>query len=331
MQEPALPKDEAARVDALRSLGILDTPPDERYDRFTRSSRRIFDTPMAVISLVDRYRQWFKSAAGLNDNETPRSISFCGHTILGNGVFEVSNALRDPRFRDNPLVVNEPHIRFYAGAPLETPDGYKLGTLCILDRVPRRLSAEEKSILRSLADNVVAQMVDYFDEGTGLASRNALLETGSKCFARMTGKDGYSLHLFKIEDVASEVLLEEPHLSAGKIFATLLPSFYPRAQSIASLGDNTFGVLIKKDNAFDERRAINHLCTLTKNALSDRQDRRPAFVGLVQFSRDHHESFDDVMRDVDAMFFRHQDSATPSRSDRHRFRDAFARLRAAIH
>ena len=160
MQAPDLPANEEDRIATLQSLNILDTPRHDRFDRYTRISTRIFDMPIAIISLVDRYRQWFKSTAGLEVDETPRDISFCGHAILGDGVFEIRNTRRDSRFRDNPLVLEQPHIRFYAGAPLEAPNGHKLGTLCLIDRVPRRLSDEEKTMLKNLADMVVGEMIN---------------------------------------------------------------------------------------------------------------------------------------------------------------------------
>ena len=165
MQQPAMPHNEDERLATLHSLEILDTPRDDRFDRFTRISARIFDMPVAIISLVDRDRQWFKSTAGFNAEETPRKFSFCGHAILGNDVFEVRNARRDPRFRDNPFVIDQPHIRFYAGAPLEAPNGHKLGTLCIIDKIPRQLSDEEKTMLKNLADMVVSEMFSHFDTG----------------------------------------------------------------------------------------------------------------------------------------------------------------------
>ena len=165
MQQPAMPRNEDERLATLNSLEILDTPRDDRFDRFTRISARIFDMPIAIISLVDRDRQWFKSTEGFDAEETPREFSFCGHAILGNDVFEVRNARRDPRFRDNPFVIDQPHIRFYAGAPLEAPNGHKLGTLCIIDKIPRQLSGEEKTMLKNLADMVVSEMFSHSDTG----------------------------------------------------------------------------------------------------------------------------------------------------------------------
>jgi GAF domain-containing protein len=149
--EPAIPFDEAKRLATLRGLNILDTPPEERFDRLTRLAMNLFDIPIALVSLVDSNRQWFKSCQGLDVSETPRNISFCGHAILDDQTLIISDALLDPRFSDNPLVTGAPKIRFYAGEPLRAHDGSRMGTLCIIDRRPHQLSPIERGSLRDLA------------------------------------------------------------------------------------------------------------------------------------------------------------------------------------
>jgi signal transduction histidine kinase len=151
MIPPALPADEPARLAALRALRVLDTPPEERFDRITRVARRLFGVPIALVSLIDAERQWFKSCQGLAIRETPRELSFCGHAILGEGVLVIPDARQDPRFADNPLVAGEPRVRFYAGQPLRDHQGHRLGTLCIMDLAPRALGAEDLGALRDLA------------------------------------------------------------------------------------------------------------------------------------------------------------------------------------
>lgn len=151
MQEPAAPKDEVNRMAVLRGLQILDTPPEERFDRLTRLARQLLGTPIALVSLIDTNRQWFKSCQGLDARETPRSISFCGHAIHEDQAFIIPDALLDPRFVDNPLVTGAPHIRFYAGQPIKAPDGSRIGTLCVIDRKPHQLTELEKECLRDLA------------------------------------------------------------------------------------------------------------------------------------------------------------------------------------
>jgi diguanylate cyclase (GGDEF)-like protein len=151
LKTPDIPDDEQARLETLRLLSVLDTPAEERFDRLTRIAKRLFAVPIALVSLVDENRQWFKSCIGLTATETPRDVSFCGHAILDDGIFVVPDASQDERFADNPLVVGEPHIRFYAGCPLHAPNGLRLGTLCIIDYVPRHFSPEDYESLTDLA------------------------------------------------------------------------------------------------------------------------------------------------------------------------------------
>ncbi|MCQ4297772.1 PAS domain S-box protein [Pseudomonas stutzeri] len=146
---------ELSRLAALLRYEILDTPEETAFDDFTELAAQMCDTPIALISLVDDRRQWFKSRVGLEVSETPREISFCTYTITGDEIFEVPDTLQDPRFRNNPLVLGDPHIRFYAGTPLTSPDGHNLGTLCVIDRQPRRLSVEQRETLERLGRQVI--------------------------------------------------------------------------------------------------------------------------------------------------------------------------------
>jgi GAF domain-containing protein len=156
--EARKPDQEAARLEALRQYQILDTPSEQAYDDFTLLASSICEVPIALISLVDAERQWFKSKVGLEVSETARNISFCGHTILSNKTLVVNDALSDPRFVYNPLVTSDPSIRFYAGAPLISPEGHALGSLCVIDRQPRVLSESQKTALEALARQVVSQL-----------------------------------------------------------------------------------------------------------------------------------------------------------------------------
>jgi PAS domain S-box-containing protein len=155
---PPIPKDEPRRLEALRRYEILDTPPEPAFDDLTRLASQVCDAPMAMLSLVDAERQWFKSRVAVPVEETSRDISFCAHAIGGRDIFEVPDASADPRFEDNPYVVGESGIRFYAGAPLLTPDGHALGTLCVMDQRPRTLSPAQTDALRALSRQVVAQL-----------------------------------------------------------------------------------------------------------------------------------------------------------------------------
>jgi PAS domain S-box-containing protein len=163
MQVPQTPANEAPRLQALRVRAMLDTPAEERFDRLTRLAQHLFGVQIALVSLIDADRQWFKSRQGLDVCETARDISFCGHAILASDLFVVPDATLDARFADNPLVLGAPHIRFYAGAPLSSSDGYRLGTLCIIDSTPRTLSDKERLMLRDMADLVETE-INLLDE-----------------------------------------------------------------------------------------------------------------------------------------------------------------------
>jgi len=153
-----VPQNEKKRLKVLWQYEVLDTVPEEVFDDLTDLAAKICEAPIALISLVDEDRQWFKAKVGTTVSETARDFSFCAYAITQSDIFIVPDATRDPRFAHNPLVTSEPKIRFYAGAPLVTPDGHALGTLCVIDKVPRELRPEQKQALRILAHHVVSQL-----------------------------------------------------------------------------------------------------------------------------------------------------------------------------
>ena len=154
----SLPKNEPKRLKVLWQYDVLDTVPEEVFDNLTELAAHICEAPIAVISLVDEDRTWYKSKIGLPVSESSRDISLCSHAILQHDLFIVPDATRDARFARNPLVTAGPKIRFYAGMPLVTPDGYALGTLCVLDTVPRELRPDQKQALRNLAHHIMTQL-----------------------------------------------------------------------------------------------------------------------------------------------------------------------------
>ncbi len=190
------PTSEYDRLNALRAFEILDTPPEPQFDRLVRIASHTLKAPISLISLIDESRQWFKAKHGLALNQTPRSIAFCSHTIQDNKVMVVEDATADDRFWNNPLVIGSPEVRFYAGAPLRTRKGFKLGTLCVFDRVPRSISIEQKELLHDLAAVVVDEMelhrtnieltrLATTDPMTGVYNRRHFFVLAEREFARV--------------------------------------------------------------------------------------------------------------------------------------------------
>lgn len=195
MKPPEIPEDEDSRLRSLSDLGLLDTPAEPRFDRLTRLSKRLFDVPTALITLVDKKRQWFKSAVGMDARETGRDVSFCGHAILHDDPLIVGNALEDERFSGNPLVIGAPYIRFYAGRPLRAPDGSRVGTLCLIDYSPRSFDSAEIAALDDLAAIAERELAV-----TALATIDEL--------TRLTNRRGFRLHLEQALGLCSRGELE---------------------------------------------------------------------------------------------------------------------------
>ncbi|NWK82941.1 sensor domain-containing diguanylate cyclase [Acinetobacter sp. SwsAc4] len=177
MKVPNIPDYEISRLATLTSLSILDTE-EERFNKLTRIAKKTFSVPIALVSLIDENRQWFKSCLGLDFRETSRDISFCGHAILEDKIFVIEDALNDERFFDNPLVINSPNIRFYAGCPLKVLNA-RIGTLCIIDTAPRKMTDDDLLVLKDLASLVVNELVALqlatIDELTKMPNRRGIL------------------------------------------------------------------------------------------------------------------------------------------------------------
>ena len=179
MQKPPIPINETSRIRDLNNLDILDTDPEEKFDLITRLAAQLFDVPISLISLVDSERQWFKSKHGLDVDETSRDASFCAHAIAipikdqsEKYIFEVQDTQQDIRFSDNPLVMGKPFIRFYAGFILRSLNDHKLGTLCIIDTIPRKLSSFEEEIFFNIGMIAQAELQLFCHKNNNNQTRN---------------------------------------------------------------------------------------------------------------------------------------------------------------
>ncbi len=312
MQAPEKPGSETARLQALRSLNILDTAPEERFDRLTRLARRLFGVPIALVSLVDADRQWFKSALGFDATETPRDISFCGHAILQDDVFVVPDASLDPRFHDNPLVTDAPNIRFYAGCPLVMPNGSKLGTLCLIDQSPRSMDAEERGLLRDLArmaaQELAAVQMATIDELTLLSNRRgfeALAQHALNLCKRLDKPA--SLFYFDL-DLFKQINDRFGHAEGDRAlntFARILERVLRDSDVVGRPGGDEFTVFLTNATQAESEAALTRLQEeVAKHNLTSRRGYDLCYsVGQVVFDHARHLSIADLMEDADRRMY----------------------------
>lgn len=261
MPDPKL-MDETGRLAALERYEVLDTPPSEPFDKITALVKKILGVPIVAVSLVDRERQWFKSIQGLDVTETPRSVSFCSHTIMDDAVLVIENAEADRRFCDNALVTGAPYIRSYAGAPLRTPDGYNVGALCAIDTVARTFSGAHLGILRSFASLVVDELelrrIAESDHLTGAMSRRGFVGQVTKEMERFRrGNRGSVLVLMDIDHFKS-VNDRFGHPAGDAVLKAIsgICTGHLRTNDLfGRLGGEEFGILLTETN-FDGGVAV---------------------------------------------------------------------------
>ena len=265
MISPMIPEDEKQRLEKLRALKILDSAPEERFDRLTRMAKRMFGVDISVLSLIDDGRQWFKSKASENElpDETPREISFCGHAILGHDVFVIEDAPEDHRFKDNPLVTANPNIRFYAGYPLKINNGSALGTLCIIDDEPREFDPEDLQLLRDLGvmaeQEIAALQLATLDDLTLISNRRGF-----------TALAKHSLNVCRRKGLSASILLFDlnkfkpindqfGHAEGDRaliVFANFLRKVFRDSDVFGRLGGDEFAVLMMDVDAENTQRVI---------------------------------------------------------------------------
>jgi diguanylate cyclase (GGDEF)-like protein len=263
MQSPGWPKNEKSRLIKLHTTKLLDTFGEERFDRVTRLAKRIFGVDIALVSLIDENRQWFKSCAGSTLTETPRDISFCGHTILGDEPFIIPDATTDQRFNDNPLVINSPHIRFYAGVPLMLGSEFRLGTLCIIDNKPRHMTKEEINDLIDLAKLAERELVATYqatlDELTSISNRRGFKELAEQAIRHCSFANiEYGIIYFDLDGF--KAINDRLGHSAGDLalrdFAELLRHNFRESDVVARVGGDEFVVLMSDCNQQDAELSV---------------------------------------------------------------------------
>ncbi|PMW98892.1 GGDEF domain-containing protein [Pseudomonas sp. FW215-R2] len=315
MLVPGKPVNEAARVQALYGLNLLDSAPEERFDRLTRLARRLFNVPIALVTLVDKDRQWFKSCVGLDATETPRDVSFCGHAILKDELLLVPDARQDVRFHDNPLVIGDPNIRFYAGYPLTVPNGNKMGTLCLIDTKPRELDDEERDLLRDLAgmaeQELMAVQMASMDELTLLSNRRGFMMLAQHALdacARM-GKPA-TLLFFDLNDFKqiNDLYGHAEGDSALKTFADVLRIAFRESDVVGRLGGDEFVALLTGSSHIETTAIMARLKEILeeRNATLHRGYAIRFSVGQIEYDPRRHDTVDKLLADADGAMYAHK-------------------------
>jgi diguanylate cyclase (GGDEF)-like protein len=313
MKAPEYPENEDVRLAALRSLDILDTEPEERFDRLTRIAKRLFKVPIALLSFVDINRQWFKSSQGMELTEMLRNISFCGHTILGDDILIIPDTLLDDRFYDNPLVINEPRIRFYAGVPLVISNNIRVGTLCLIDREPRILSAEDQELLRDLGQMAVQDLtlvqLATIDELTQISNRRGFsaLALHALNLCKRLNKPA-SLFFFDL-DFFKEINDRFGH-AEGDIalinFSKMLKEAFRESDVVGRLGGDEFAALLTNANHSETNLILRRLEQLLENCNNQHKSHGYDIaysVGAVAFDPSQHQSIQDLLADGDRLMY----------------------------
>ncbi len=315
MELAEIPSSEEERLICLRNLNILDTLPEERFDRLTRLAKRLFGVPIALVSLVDEDRQWFKSRQGLDIEETPRDISFCGHAVYKRATLVVNDTTKDPRFSDNPLVVGDAHIRFYAGCPLHSIDGHILGTLCIIDTEPRAFSAEDQDSLEDLAmmaqQELAALQLATVDELTGISNRRGFQMLAEKSLSYCT-RHGIEVSFAFIDlDKFKEINDQYGHAEGDKVlvvFANMLKECFRESDSFARLGGDEFVVLLTQAEKKCAEKVLLKLqeAVADYNSISGNPYTLSFTCGLVEYNRFRHTSIDMLLADGDEKMYKNK-------------------------
>lgn len=312
MIKPELPANERERLHALRTLKILDTSHEERFDRVTRMAKRMFGVEISLVSLVDENRQWFKSKQGLDASETPRDISFCGHAINQDGLFIIPNAIEDVRFADNPLVTQEPNIRFYAGYPLKLRQGIKIGTLCLIDSKPKHLNEEDKQLLNDLGAMIEQEIrsiqLATLDELTLISNRRGFITLAEHsqrvCRRKKIPMSVILFDLNKFKPINDNFGHHEGDFALQQ-FAEVMRSVFRESDVIGRLGGDEFVAMLT--DVSDETIAIILDRFQTEMDAMNKAINKPYLIeysaGVAHFSYETEHSLEKMIAAADAAMY----------------------------
>tara|TARA_R110002167_G_scaffold1917_3_gene9648 strand:- start:109561 stop:110523 length:963 start_codon:yes stop_codon:yes gene_type:complete len=313
MIKPVIPENEAERLHALRTLQILDTSHEERFDRVTRMAKRMFGVSTSLVTLIDEDRQWFKSKQGLDITETPRNVSFCGHAINQNGLFIISNASEDERFFDNPFVIDDPKVRFYAGYPLKIREGVNIGTLCLIDQEPRVMDAEDQQLLKDLGAMVEQEIKSIqlatLDELTLISNRRGFLtlveHSLSICRRNKAPMSFLLFDLNKFKAINDAYGHNEGDSVLTK-FAQLMRKTFRNSDVIGRLGGDEFVAMLTDSNKENTGDILARFVEAVDeaNSVMNKPYTIEFSVGLAHFQYDTKKSVEDMIQDADAAMYK---------------------------
>lgn len=315
MIKPDVPANEALRLNNLRSLNILDTAAEERFDRLTRLAKRLFDVPIAIVSLVDEHRQWFKSALGLSISETSCESSFCSHAIPNDEMLVVPDTQHDPRFVDNPFVSNEPYIRFYAGCPLRYLDGSRLGTLCIIDSFPRIFSPDTLEALKDLAEiaerELIAIQLATMDDLTGISNRRGFSVLAQNSLNLCMRHEIPATLVFFDINKFKEINDNFGHAEGDRAlveFARQMNRTFRDSDVVARLGGDEFVVLLTNTTELQAEELVLRLQLAidSHNLTSNGQYKLTFSSGVVTVKNRKFSSIDSILQQADTLMYKNK-------------------------
>ncbi|MEP7706454.1 sensor domain-containing diguanylate cyclase [Paraglaciecola sp. 25GB23A] len=313
MIKPEIPENEAERLHALRTLQVLDTAHEERFDRVTRMAKRMFGVSISLVSLVDEDRQWFKSKQGLEATETPRDISFCGHAINGNGLFIIPDASEDVRFSDNPLVTEAPNIRFYAGYPLKIREGLNIGTLCIIDQAPKTMDEEDQQLFKDLGAMIEQEIKSIqlatLDELTLISNRRGFLtlvdHSLKMCRRNQVSMSFLLFDLNKFKIINDDYGHHEGDFVLTK-FAQIMLDTFRDSDVIGRLGGDEFVAMLTNSDQENSNEILARFAVAVAeaNATINKPYKIEYSVGVEHFKHDTTKSVEEMIQEADAAMYK---------------------------